>query len=105
MKKIYLSICGILIVATVFSQQYELKNTNVIVKESKFKNYTDHRDNSKAIPFWSDDLSDPSLWTMTDYAHAGTQNWVITTNAPTGAYSSSMGAIASTTASNGFGIM
>ena len=39
---------------------------------------------------------------MTDHANGGTQNWVIGTAAPSGSFSSGMGAIASTTASNGF---
>ena len=51
---------------------------------------------------FSNDFSDPSLWTMTDHANGGTQNWVIGTAAPSGSFSSGMGAIASTTASNGF---
>ena len=72
------------------------------LKSSKFHSYTTNEDASKVVPFWTDDLSDASLWTMVDHANGGTQNWVIGTAAPSGFYSDGMGAIASTTASNGF---
>ena len=106
MKKIYLSILSVFISIVSFSQANFIKNKDLNYKIKKEKIYTGTTQitQSKVTPFWTDDLSDPSLWTMTDYAHAGTQNWVITTSAPTGAYSSSMGALASTTASNGFGL-
>ena len=106
MKKIYLTILSVFISIVSFSQGNFIKNKDLNYKIKKEIIYTGTTQitQSKVTPFWTDDLSDPSLWTMTDYAHAGTQNWVITTSAPTGAYSSSMGAIASTTASNGFGL-
>ena len=106
MKKIYLSILSILFVSIAFSQVLHVKNNDFNHKIKKEIIYTgsDYIVQSKATPFWTDDLSDPSMWTMTDYAHSGTQNWVITTSGPTGSFSSSMNAIASTTASNGFGL-
>ena len=102
MKKIYLSICAIAVAVTSFAQQNDVKTTDFSLNTSKFHWYTSNEDVSKAPPFWTDDLSDASLWTMTDYAHAGTQNWVIGTAAPSGSFSNGMGAIASTTAANGF---
>ena len=102
MKKIYLSICAILVAAPSFAQQNDVRTVECSDNTSKFHWYTSNENTSKAPPFWSDDLSDASLWTMTDYAHAGTQNWVIGTAAPSGSFSNGMGAIASTTAANGF---
>lgn len=106
MKKLYTFILLSLTSIGLISQSIQLKNNDIRYNVKKAKQHFENSDmlNSKATPFWSDDLSDASLWTMTDYAHSGTQNWVITTSAPTGAYSNSMGAIASTTASNGFGL-
>ena len=102
MKKIYLSICAIGISVTSFAQQNDVRNSEMSLKSSKFHSYTTNEDASKVVPFWTNDLSDASLWTMVDHANGGTQNWVIGTAAPSGSYSAPMGAIASTTASNGF---
>ena len=102
MKKIYLSICALVVVATSFAQQNDVKNTDFSDQTSKFHHYTSTDDVNKAVPFWTNDLSDASLWTMTDIANSGTQNWVIGTAVPAGSYSAPMGAIASTTAANGY---
>ena len=102
MKKIYLIICVISLPFIVISQQKQVKNSEVGINTSKFHWYTSSENNSKATPFWTNDFSDASLWTMTDLLHGGTQNWVIGTNPPVGSFSSGMGAISSTTASNGF---
>ena len=102
MKNIYLSICAIVVATTSFAQKNDVKTVECSDNTSKFHWYTSNENTSKASPFWTDDLSDASLWTMTDYAHSGTQNWVIGTAVPAGQYSAPMGAIASTTASNGF---
>ena len=102
MKKIYLSICALVISATSFAQQSDVKTTDFSNQSSKFHHYTSTSDANKAVPFWTNDLSDASLWTMTDHANSGTQNWVIGTAVPTGQYSAPMGAIASTTAANGY---
>ena len=102
MKKIYLSICAIVVAATSFAQQNDVRTVEFSDNTSKFHWYTSSEDVSKAPPFWTDDLSDASLWTMTDYANAGTQNWVIGTSPPSGSFSNGMGAIVSTTAANGF---
>jgi len=103
MKKFYLLICVIAVAATSFAQQNDVRTIEFSDNTSKFHSYTStNQDASKAPPFWTDDFSNSSLWTMTDYAHGGTQNWVIGTAAPSGFYSSGMGAITSTTAANGF---
>jgi len=103
MKKFYLLICVIAVAATSFAQQNDVRTVEFSDNTSKFNSYTStNQDASKAPPFWTDDFSNSSLWTMTDHLHSGTQNWVIGTTAPSGSYSSGMGAIASTTASNGF---
>jgi len=104
MKKIYLIICVISLPFIVISQQKQVKNSEVGINTSKFHWYTSSENNSKATPFWTNDFSDASLWTMTDLLHGGTQNWVIGTNPPVGSFSSGMGAISSTTASNGFAL-
>ena len=54
--------------------------------------------------FWSNDFSTQSDWTMVDLLNGGLQNWVITTNAPVGSFSGTMGIINSTTAANGFAL-
>jgi len=102
MKKIYLSICALVVVATSFAQQNDVKNTDFSNQTSKFHHYTSTADENKAVPFWTNDLSDATLWTMTDHANSGTQNWVIGTAVPSGGFSAPMGAIASTTAANGY---
>mgnify|MGYP002833667559 FL=1 len=102
MKKFYLSLCTIGIAVASFAQQNDVRNSEMSLKSSKFHHYTSSQEDSKAPPFWQDDFSDASLWTMTDYAHNGAQNWVIGTAAPSGGFSNGMGAIASTTAANGF---
>jgi len=53
-------------------------------------------------PFFTDDFSNPTLWTMIDLLNGGSQNWEIGTNTPIGFFSTAMGPISSTTASNGF---
>ena len=57
-----------------------------------------------APPFWSNDFSNASEWSMDDLVNGGLQNWVITTNGPQGGFSNAMGPIASTTAANGFAL-
>ena len=106
MKNFYLCTLITLFSFSSFSQITFVKNKdiNYKIKKEIIHSHNTHQSSTKSVPFWTDDLSDPSLWTMTDYAHSGTQNWVITTNGPTGTFSNTMGAIASTTAANGFGL-
>lgn len=49
------------------------------------------------------DFSDPSSWVIGNFS-GDAQDFVITTEGPTGAYSAPMGPIASTTAANGFAL-
>lgn len=56
--------------------------------------------NHSAAAFWTDDFSNPANWTRTPVA--GTDNWVIGTAGPAGAFAIS--AITSATASNGFAL-
>ena len=53
-------------------------------------------------PFFTDDFSNSTSWTMIDLLNGGSQNWEIGTNAPSGFFSTAMGLISSTTTSNGF---
>ena len=55
-----------------------------------------------APPFWSNTFSNPSDWTMEDLIYGGLQNRVISTTGPTGSFSAGLGAISSTSASDGF---
>lgn len=52
---------------------------------------------------WSSDFSDESLWSLGNLGNPD-QDWEITTAGPTGFFSVGMGAIASTTAGNGFAL-
>ncbi len=52
---------------------------------------------------WSNDFSTSSDWVISNVPGNG-EDWIITTNGPAGLYSSAIGAINSTTASNGFGL-
>tara|TARA_B100000902_G_scaffold400002_1_gene474445 strand:+ start:13232 stop:15040 length:1809 start_codon:yes stop_codon:yes gene_type:complete len=103
MKKNYLLICALGIAFGSFAQNIDLRNSNYSDFNSKFHQISETNNIQKA-PFWNDDFSDPSLWTMTDLLNGGTQNWVIGTSAPVGSFSNGMGAISSTTASNGFAL-
>ncbi len=106
MEKMYLSFFITLLTTSVFSQidkeKNNLKNTNF----NKFysQSQTQAASLAKAPPFFTDDFSNPSNWTLIDLDWGGAQNWIITTNGPQGPYSSPMGIIASTTASNGFAL-
>ena len=96
--------CALMMVITSFAQQKQVKNTDLGIKSSKFHYYTSNENITKVTPFWTNDFSDPNLWTMTDLLHGGTQNWVIGTSGPVGSFSSGMGTISSTTALNGFAL-
>jgi hypothetical protein len=55
-------------------------------------------------PFFTNDFSDLADWTTNDILNNGSQDWVIGTAGPVGAFASPMGAIASTTNANGFAL-
>ncbi|MCX6256820.1 MAG: T9SS type A sorting domain-containing protein [Bacteroidia bacterium] len=52
---------------------------------------------------WTNDFSVASNWVITNTT-GDNQNWIITTSAPVGTYSSALGIIGSTTAANGFAL-
>lgn len=52
---------------------------------------------------WSNDFSDPNDWVIGNIPN-NANNWIISTNGPSGAFSNGMGAISSTTAANGFAL-
>ena len=109
MKKVYLMICTIIFTSSLFAQSQLVQKNNIFDNNSskfycKSKPKPVSLTKASSAPFFTDDFSDPNLWTMTDLTNFGFQNWVITTNAPTGGFSNGMGAIASTTSANGFAL-
>ena len=98
MKKFYLSICVAILTTSVFAQIDNEKNNVMNTNLNKFYSQSQSQaaSLSKAPPFFTDDFSDPTNWTLIDLDWGGAQNWVITTNGPQGSYSQPMGAIAST---------
>ena len=104
MKKTLLSLLTILFVNASIAQQkapqentiHNIKHIESIVPQSSSAS------SFMPAPFWSNDFSTQSDWTMVDLLNGGLQNWVITTNGPVGSYSGAMGVINSTTAANGF---
>jgi len=106
MKKTLLSLLTILFVNASVAQQkapqentiHNIKNIESIVPQSSSAS------SFMPAPFWSNDFSTQSDWTMVDLLNGGLQNWVITTNGPVGSYSAAMGVINSTTAANGFAL-
>ena len=103
MKKIILSQCLFLIVITSFAQHAK-KDKKIDKKSDKVLYVNTHHNMSVAYsintPFFTNDFSDINEWTIDPSANG--QNWVLGTNVPAGQYSTSMGAIASTTAANGY---
>ena len=98
----------IFVFTTVFAQ---VKNTQIMHHLSNVKtighiqpNNVPNMNSAAPLPFWTNDFSNSNDWIMVDLIYGGLQNWVITTQGPQGAYSSAMGAITSTTASNGFAL-
>jgi hypothetical protein len=102
MKKIYLSVCIAILTTSVFAQIQKEKNNVTNTNLNKFYSQSQNQALSlaKAPPFFTDDFSNPSDWTMTDIANGGAQNWVIGTNGPIGTYSGNMNAIVSTSGGN-----
>ncbi len=107
MKKILLSACAILVASATFAQQ---ANVAEMPREDAAKyvaNVTPAiaTSTSTAVaPFFTNDFSNTNDWTPFDAINGGLQNWVVGTAGPTGSFSSGMGAIASTTAANGFAL-
>jgi len=105
MKKVLLLICTVLVALATFAQSRMAEMPNQI-KKYHINNVVTNTPVSVAavVPFWEDDFSDATNWDAQDLLNGGLQNWVITTNGPVGPFSAPLGAIASTTAANGFAL-
>lgn len=104
MKRFLLTICLVASTVFVFSQSRNINDVSVNEKNviNVIPNGSNPVNAAAAPPFWTNDFSDPSEWTMVDLLNGGLQNWVISTTGPMGGFSNAMGPITSTTASNGF---
>jgi len=108
MKKILLSACAVLVASATFAQSKMAE----LPKESAIKfvandvpvNYAPSSLVAAPAPFWNNEFDNSADWTTYDAINGGLQDWVIGTAAPTGSYSAPMGAIASTSAANGFAL-
>ena len=104
MKKNLLFICALLVATITFSQQRMMLmpgQAHLLSKNVQCMNpLAPPSPSSIAPPFFTDDFSNSNYWTMTDLVNGGVQNWVITTNGPTGSFSNGMGAITSTSGGN-----
>lgn len=103
MKKIILSKC-LLLITTITLAQYT-KKVDKLDKKSDKNFYVNNSNNSfssssVATPFFTNDFSDSNDWTIDPSSNG--QDWVLGTNVPVGQYSAPMGAIASTSAANGY---
>lgn len=92
MKHISIVLLAFLISQNIFSQKYsftELNSLNRLVTTSQHTNSND-------IIIWSDDFSKNENWTISNI-EGNSQNWKLTTYAPIGMFSGSMGKIESET--------
>lgn len=78
-----------------------MRSQDYVVKNNKSSKPAPNQ--SKAI-VWSNNFSNPSDWASNDVGNPGNSTWIIDTTSPKGQYSSGMGAIQSTTASNKFAL-
>ncbi len=105
MKKLLLTTS--LILSTLLSHAQTVNGDDMRIEEKNLLSVQPTSINSAnsaapAPPFWSNTFSNPLDWTMVDLIYGGLQNWVISTTGPTGSYSAGLGAISSTSASDGF---
>ncbi len=105
MKKLLLTTS--LILSTLLSLAQIVNGDDMRIEERNFLSVQPTSINSAssaapAPPFWSNTFSNPSDWTMVDLIYGGLQNWVISTTGPVGSFSAGLGAISSTSASDGF---
>jgi len=105
MKKLLLTTS--LILSTLLSLAQIVNGDDMRIEEKNFLSVQPTSINSAssaapAPPFWSNTFSNPSDWTMVDLIYGGLQNWVISTTGPVGSFSAGLGAISSTSASDGF---
>ncbi len=98
MKKVYLSLAIAITASGSFAQA-----VNKIVQTPVNKSAKNVKEvNQAKAELWSNDFSTAADWTNT--AISGSQNWVIGTSVPSGQFSEGLGAIASTTAANGYAL-
>ena len=105
MKKLLLTTS--LILSTLLGHTQIVNGDDMRIEEKNFLSVQPTSINSAssaapAPPFWSNTFSNPSDWTMVDLIYGGLQNWVLSTTGPTGSFSAGLGAISSTSASDGF---
>ena len=105
MKKLLLTTS--LILSTLLSLAQIVNGDDMRIEEKNFLSVQPTSINSAssaapAPPFLSNTFSNPSDWTMVDLIYGGLQNWVISTTGPVGSFSAGLGAISSTSASDGF---
>ena len=105
MKKLLLTTS--LILSTLLSLAQIVNGDDMRIEEKNFLSVQPTSINNAssaapAPPFWSNTFSNPSDWTMVDLIYGGLQNWVISTTGPVGSFSAGLGAISSTSASDGF---
>ena len=97
MKKFTLMVGAMLLGAVVFGQTINKRNTEINIPKSQI---TQERD---ITPFWEEDFATGDNWeAQYDDTNPNNGPWVIGTTPPAGFFSAGMGAIASTTAENGF---
>ena len=107
MKKVLLTVSFAAITGLIFGQTSGISSKTFPRKDAKSvfvgTSTAEVNNNAERAVIWSNDFATPSDWTATN---TGTPpaNWVIGTAAPTGQYSSGMGAITSTTAANNFAL-
>ena len=105
MKKLLLTTS--LILSTLLSLAQIVNGDDMRIEEKNFLSVQPTSINSAssaapAPPFWSNTFSNPSDWTMVDLIYGGLQNWVISNTGPVGYFSAGLGAISSTSGSDGF---
>lgn len=104
MKKIYSLFALLMFSAVAFggtiapAHQGKVRSTAATPANNSAVRLAPSGKNRTAAAFWSDDFSNAANWNRT--ATVGTDNWVIGTTGPSGAYS--IAAITSATATNGF---
>jgi Secretion system C-terminal sorting domain len=102
MKKTLL-LCACMAAGLIGAAQSNSRFTERKVKHHPGTNAPIEHAGSRAI-IWSDNFSSASNWTLGDIDDANDDHWTIGTDEPAGTFSSTYGAIESTTAANGFAL-
>ena len=103
MKKIYLSICALVVSSTSFAQQSRIATENFVEPSKQISVVNSQTASSVAVPatiIWQDDCSNAADWTMAN-ASIPPLDWSIETD-PNAVPTGSNGPMTSTTASNGY---